>query len=153
MREPSILTNNKLPMTIFHYLSPLSSNRRRFTTLLLLVMFTGSLTSCADQTESTATDPEDPARPNIIYILADDLGYGDIGAFGGEEIQTPNLDRMAEEGMKFTHHYSGSTVCAPARSVLMTGLHGGHTPIRGNREILPIGQHPLPEGTLSASPP
>jgi len=77
------------------------------------------------------------------------LGYGDIGAFGGKHIQTPNIDRMAAEGMKFTDHYSGSTVCAPARSVLMTGLHTGHTPIRGNREILPIGQHPLPEGTVT----
>jgi arylsulfatase A-like enzyme len=71
-------------------------------------------------------------RPNIIYILADDLGYGDLGAFGQEKIKTPHLDRMAAEGMKFTRHYAGSTVCAPSRCVLMTGLHTGHCRVRGN---------------------
>lgn len=71
-------------------------------------------------------------RPNIIWIMADDLGYGDLGCFGQKVIQTPNLDRMAGEGMKFTHFYSGATVCAPSRSVLMTGLHHGHTRVRGN---------------------
>ncbi len=108
-----------------------------------------TLTSIAGCTGSRASDSDEHRPPNIIYIIADDLGYGDIGAFGGKHIQTPNIDRMAAEGMKFTDHYSGSTVCAPARSVLMTGLHTGHTPIRGNREILPIGQHPLPEGTVT----
>lgn len=87
--------------------------------------------------------------PNIIFILADDLGYGDLGSFGQEDIHTPNLDRMAHEGMRFTQHYAGSTVCAPSRSVLMTGLHTGHTPIRGNKEILPIGQYPLQYGTVT----
>jgi len=81
--------------------------------------------------------------PNIIFIMADDLGYGDIGPYGQQQIRTPNLDRMAEEGMRFTDFYSGSTVCAPSRSVLMTGLHTGHTPIRGNREHKPIGQAPM----------
>lgn len=88
-------------------------------------------------------------RPNIIYILADDLGYGDLGSFGQEHIHTPNLDRMAQEGMQFTQHYAGSTVCAPSRAVLMTGLHTGHAPIRGNKEILPIGQYPLQYGTVT----
>lgn len=88
-------------------------------------------------------------KPNIIYILADDLGYGDLGSYGQPDIQTPNLDRMAEEGMRFTQHYSGSTVCAPSRAVLMTGLHSGHAPIRGNREIMPIGQYPLQFGTVT----
>lgn len=88
-------------------------------------------------------------KPNIIYILADDLGYGDLGSYGQEDIKTPNLDRMAEEGMRFTQHYSGSTVCAPSRSVLMTGLHSGHAPVRGNREVLPIGQYPLQYGTIT----
>ncbi|MDZ7718327.1 MAG: arylsulfatase [Balneolaceae bacterium] len=83
-------------------------------------------------------------KPNIIYILADDLGYADLGSYGQENIKTPNLDRMAEEGLRFTQHYSGSTVCAPARSVLMTGLHSGHAPVRGNREHKPIGQAPFP---------
>jgi arylsulfatase A-like enzyme len=72
------------------------------------------------------------SRPNIIFILADDLGYGDLGCYGQKEIQTPNLDRLALSGVRFTDHYSGSTVCAPSRCVLMTGLHTGHAYIRGN---------------------
>lgn len=71
-------------------------------------------------------------RPNIVLILADDLGYGDLGCYGQKIIQTPQLDRMAAEGMRFTQFYAGSTVCAPSRSVLMTGLHTGHTRVRGN---------------------
>lgn len=71
-------------------------------------------------------------KPNIIYILADDLGFGDIGCYGQKKLVTPNLDRMAAEGMKFTRHYAGATVCAPSRCVLMTGLHTGHGRVRGN---------------------
>jgi len=71
-------------------------------------------------------------KPNIVFILADDLGYGELGCFGQKKIKTPNLDRMAAEGMRFTQFYAGSTVCAPSRSVLMTGLHTGHTRVRGN---------------------
>ncbi|MAS93189.1 MAG: sulfatase [Verrucomicrobiales bacterium] len=71
-------------------------------------------------------------RPNIVYILCDDLGYGDLGCFGQDKILTPELDQMAAEGMIFTQHYSGSTVCAPSRSCLMTGQHTGHTYMRGN---------------------
>jgi arylsulfatase A-like enzyme len=71
-------------------------------------------------------------KPNIIFILADDLGYGDLGCYGQKIIQTPCLDRMAAEGLRFTQFYAGSTVCAPSRSVLMTGLHTGHTRVRGN---------------------
>lgn len=82
-------------------------------------------------------------QPNIVLILADDLGIGDLGCYGQEIIQTPNLDQLAEAGMMFTNHYSGCTVCAPSRSVLMTGLHTGHTPIRGNREVQPEGQFPM----------
>lgn len=78
--------------------------------------------------------------PNIIYILADDLGYGDLGCYGQEVVQTPNLDRLAEQGMLFTQHYAGSTVCAPSRSVLMTGRHTGHTAIRGNHSPVPGGR-------------
>lgn len=73
-----------------------------------------------------------PATPNIILIVADDLGYGDLGCYGQQRIQTPNLDRLAAEGTRFTSFYAGSTVCAPSRSVLMTGQHTGHTRIRGN---------------------
>src|SRR6516225_3946594 len=73
-----------------------------------------------------------PRPPNIIFILADDLGYGDLGCYGQKRIRTPNLDRMAADGMRFTQFYAGSTVCAPSRCCLMTGLHTGHCLIRGN---------------------
>lgn len=71
-------------------------------------------------------------KPNIIYIMADDLGYFDLGCYGQEKIKTPNIDQLAEDGMRFTQCYAGSTVCAPSRSVLMTGQHTGHTRIRDN---------------------
>ena len=87
--------------------------------------------------------------PNIIYILADDLGYGDLSCYGQTHFSTPNIDRLATEGMRFTQHYSGATVCAPSRSSLMTGLHTGHTPIRGNKEVKPEGQYPLPDSVLT----
>src|SRR5687767_13622857 len=72
------------------------------------------------------------APPNLIFILADDLGYGDLGCYGQKQIKTPHLDRMAREGMRFTDFYAGATVCAPSRCVLMTGLHTGHCIVRGN---------------------
>ena len=74
-------------------------------------------------------------QPNIIFIMADDLGWGDLGSYGQKRIRTPHLDRMAAEGMRFTQVYAGSTVCAPSRSVLMTGLHTGHTRVRGNARV------------------
>jgi len=83
-------------------------------------------------------------KPNIILIVADDLGYGDLGCYGQQQIQTPYIDQMAAEGMRFTDYYAGSTVCAPSRCSLMTGLHTGHCYIRGNEEVLPMGQLPLP---------
>ena len=73
-----------------------------------------------------------PARPNVVFILADDLGYGDLGAYGQKLIRTPHLDRLAAEGLRFTDFYAGSTVCAPSRAVLMTGRHTGHASVRGN---------------------
>ncbi|HWL14881.1 MAG TPA: arylsulfatase [Opitutus sp.] len=81
------------------------------------------------QLSSAAAAPE---RPNIVFILADDLGYGELGSYGQTKIRTPHLDRLAAEGMRFTQFYAGSTVCAPSRSVLMTGQHMGHTTVRGN---------------------
>ena len=72
-------------------------------------------------------------RPNVIFILADDLGYADVGCYGQQKIRTPHIDRLASEGMRFTHFYAGSPVCGPSRSVLMTGQHSGHTRVRGNR--------------------
>lgn len=89
-------------------------------------------------------------KPNIVFILADDLGYGDIGPFGQKIIHTPTLDRMAAEGMRFTQHYCGSPVCAPSRCVLMSGKHPGHAFIRDNREVGSWysfrGQLPVPMG-------
>jgi uncharacterized sulfatase len=76
-----------------------------------------------------------PLRPNIIWIMADDLGYGEVGCYGQKHIQTPQIDRLAAEGMRFTQCYAGSTVCAPSRSVLMTGQHVGHTRVRGNASV------------------
>ena len=95
----------------------------------------------------------DSQPPNIIYILADDLGYGEIGAYGQEKIQTPNLDRLASGGMRFTQHYTGAPVCAPSRYMFLTGTHAGHSYIRGNYELGQFedenegGQMPIPETT------
>lgn len=92
----------------------------------------------------------EPAGPmNVVYILADDLGYGDIGCYGQEKIKTPHIDQMAREGMLFTQHYAGCTVSAPSRCSLMTGLHTGHSQIRGNKEINPEGQQPMREDTYT----
>ncbi|MFZ2644448.1 MAG: arylsulfatase [Verrucomicrobiia bacterium] len=90
-------------------------------------------------------------RPNIIFILADDMGWGDAGCYGQKKIRTPNLDRMAMEGMRFTQAYSGTSVCAPSRGALMTGRHIGHAIIRANREYKPEGQEPLPPGTFTVA--
>lgn len=83
-------------------------------------------------------------RPNIIYILLDDAGYGDFSCYGQKRFTTPNIDKLAAEGMRFTDHYSGSTVCAPTRCSLMTGVHTGHSYVRGNREVQPEGQAAMP---------
>jgi arylsulfatase A len=88
-------------------------------------------------------------RPNIIFILADDLGYGDLGCYGQTKIHTPNIDRLAAEGMRFMAHYAGNNVCAPSRCVFMTGLHPGHAFIRDNREMKPEGQQPVPADYLT----
>ena len=106
------------------------------------------LASCGTSGDSSKSLP---AKPNIIYILADDLGYGDVSFNGQKKFATPNIDRLAAEGLVFTSHYSGSTVCAPSRSSLMTGLHTGHTYIRGNREHQPEGQEPLPASTYTVA--
>lgn len=112
--------------------------------LLKTLFISLTLVACSqsNQSEIKKNNP-----PNIIYILADDLGYGDIGILGQKKFETPNLDRLAKGGMIFTQHYSGSTVCAPSRSALMTGQHTGHTFIRGNSEmgytLENEGQYPL----------
>lgn len=106
---------------------------------LLLGVAAMNLISCAQEKK----------KPNVVFIIADDLGYGDLSCMGQERFDTPNIDRLASEGMLFTQHYSGSSVSAPSRSSLLTGLHTGHTPIRGNKEYGAEGQEPLPEGTYS----
>ena len=105
--------------------------------------------ACGGLGTTTESNGDGSGRPNVIYILADDLGYGDLGIYGQKLIATPNLDRLAAEGMMFTQHYAGSTVCAPSRASLMSGLHTGHTVIRGNREVQPEGQHPIPDSRIT----
>lgn len=90
-----------------------------------------------------------PRRPNIVFMLADDLGYAEVGCFGQTKIRTPHVDRLAKEGTRFTQHYSGSPVCAPSRCVLMTGRHSGHAFVRDNREAKPEGQFPIPADTIT----
>ncbi len=87
--------------------------------------------------------------PNIVLIVADDLGYGDLSCYGQRKFTTPNIDRLADQGMMFIRHYSGCTVSAPSRSSLMTGMHTGHTPIRGNKSWKPEGQWPLPASSYT----
>lgn len=112
--------------------------------LVTVVIF--CVLSCDHQQQSQEKTAK---KPNIIYILADDLGYGDLSCYGQKLFKTPNIDKLATEGMLFTQHYSGATVCAPSRSALMTGLHTGHTPIRGNKEIMPEGQYPMPDSLMT----
>lgn len=116
-------------------------------------MKTPTLVSCvlflAGAFASFAAAPA--AKPNVIFILADDLGYGDLGSFGQKLIKTPQLDRFAAEGTRFTQAYAGATVCAPSRCALLTGKHGGHAYIRGNKEIQPEGQEPMPADTFTVA--
>ncbi len=98
---------------------------------------------------SCAQGPGKDRVPNIVYILADDLGYGDLGCYGQQRFSTPNIDRIARDGMLFRQHYTGCTVSAPSRSSLMTGMHTGHTPVRGNKEFKPEGQFPLPASSIT----
>jgi len=114
---------------------------------LFLLCF-AALNGC-NQVNSKPHTENKTQSPNIINILADDLGYGDLSFLGQTRFETPNIDKMAAQGMVFTQHYSGATVCAPSRSALLTGLHTGHTPIRGNHEIFPEGQYPLPDSTYT----
>lgn len=95
--------------------------------------------------------PQADKKPNIIYIMADDLGYGDLGCYGQKLIQTPNIDLLAKEGMRFTDHYAGTSVCAPSRCVLITGKHMGNVAIRGNRQWLPHGQAPLADSIVTVA--
>lgn len=109
-------------------------------------------------TGSANTPPADePKRLNVVFILADDLGWGELGCYGQRKIPTPNIDRLAAEGTRFTQHYAGAPVCAPSRCVLMTGKHLGHAEIRNNQQAkvkypeFPTGQHPLSDSALTVA--
>lgn len=115
---------------------------RIWATLLIFGLLT--FPSCRRQ------EQEAPPSPwNVVLIVADDLGYGDLGCYGQERIRTPHLDRLAAEGLRFTRFYAGSTVCAPSRCSLMTGLHTGHAVVRRNYEVKPMGQYPLPDEAVT----
>ena len=88
-------------------------------------------------------------KPNVVYVMADDLGYAELGSYGQKKIKTPRLDQLAAEGMRFTRNYSGNAVCAPSRCVLMTGKHPGHAFIRNNGEVKPEGQRPIPKSEFT----
>jgi len=121
------------------------SNSKQIVTITTFFLV---ITSCAQIKNANNVTQQ---KPSIIYILADDLGYGDLSCYGQQKFKTPNIDALASKGIKFTHHYSGSAVCAPSRSSLMTGQHTGHTPIRGNLEAKNggEGQIPLPDGAIT----
>lgn len=106
-------------------------SRRQFIRVIGVVIVAASVLGILTDSQGAQSQ-----RPNVIYILADDLGYGDLGCYGQEQIKTPNLDKLAANGMRFTQHYAGSTVCAPSRCSLMTGKHGGHCTVRGNVDVL-----------------
>lgn len=108
--------------------------------LFLLLSFCFTTLLCAQNNAS---------KPNIVLILADDLGYGDLGIYGQTKIETPHLDRMAKKGIRFNQFYTGTSVCAPSRASLMSGQHTGHTYIRGNKEIAPEGQEPLADSVIT----
>ena len=122
-------------------------NRRKF----LGIMGVGVLGATLNPTKIMGLINKNSNKPNIIYILADDLGYGDLGCYGQKRIKTPNIDKMAKEGMLFTDHYAGCTVCAPSRCSLMTGVHTGHTYIRGNSNYSETSQLPIPDSTKTVA--
>ena len=111
---------------------------------MMRLVFTLALV-CLSATIAAAAD----RPPNIVFILADDLGYAELGCYGQEKIRTPRIDRMAAEGMRFTQHYSGCAVCAPSRCALMTGRHMGHAYIRNNSEVKPEGQKPIADSVVT----
>lgn len=123
------------------------SNTVYFFCLLIYACLISACGSKKEQQESEVTS--EILKPNIIFILADDLGYGDLSCYGQTHFSTPNIDRLAAEGMRFMQYYAGSTVCAPSRSALLTGLHTGHTFIRGNKEVQPEGQYPIPDSAYT----
>ncbi len=122
---------------------------RAFVRRLLALALASLLAGCSSvSAREAALDATAPRRaPNIVLVFADDLGYGELGCYGQQKIATPNIDRLAREGARFSQFYSAAPVCAPSRSALLTGQHLGHTPIRDNSEVEPEGQGPLPAST------
>ncbi|MFN7842996.1 MAG: sulfatase-like hydrolase/transferase, partial [Pirellula sp.] len=122
-------------------------------TFSLLLLFCFGLAGNAIAFETSTTSEKRPL--NIVFILADDLGWADVGCYGQLQFETPNIDRLASRGMRFTQHYSGAPVCAPSRCVLMTGKHLGHAEIRGNKQAKQIdprfdeGQAPLSDNAVT----
>lgn len=126
----------------------IANNHQFFiTTLVVTSVVNPSVKAQSAQKNAKSATP----RPNIVYILADDMGYGDLSCYGQKRFKTPNLDRMAREGMLFTQHYAGCTVCAPSRCSLMTGLTTGHTAIRGNKGWKPEGDWPMPAASFTVA--
>ncbi len=107
---------------------------------LLAVLITAmAVTACTEKNvTATESSSNQNKKPNVIYILADDLGYGDLGVYGQQRVKTPNLDDMAKNGVMFTDFYAGANVCAPSRATLMTGKHQGHARVRGNKQEYPL---------------
>src|SRR5688500_1101480 len=107
-------------------------NRRfKSTVVLNLIAMTTTLIGVSCNVLSA----EEASKLNVVFILADDLGWGELGCYGQQKIPTPNIDRLAAQGMRFTQHYSGAPVCAPSRCVLLTGKHTGHAEVRGNQPV------------------
>ena len=120
--------------------------KKEVTIFILLITFCISFNSCSNKNTTHK-------KPNIIFIMADDLGYNELGCYGQDVIKTPGIDRIATEGIKFTQFYSGSPVCAPSRCVLLTGYHTGHSYSRNNYEVKGgdgfLGQMPLADSILT----
>ena len=128
MEKIEINTNLACSKTKFHGLLTDCIMTKNIKILILLIGCSMASISCSHDKKT------EQSTPNIIYFLADDLGYGELGAYGQSIIKTPHIDALAKNGMKFTQHYSGAPVCAPARYVFLTGKHAGHAYIRGNDE-------------------
>ena len=116
-----------------------------------ILFFIGFVSICCFAISKQTKAESKNSKPNIIYILADDMGVYDLGCYGQEKIKTPNIDKMATEGMLFTQHYAGSTVCAPSRGTLMTGYHTGHGYVKGNFAMENEGNLPLPQETVTVA--
>ena len=128
------------------------------TVLILLVCQTAVMGQIGPDKSARDSEPNVAAeavlttklkKPNFIFVLSDDIAQGDLGCYGQKKIATPRLDQMASEGTRYMQAYCGTTVCAPSRSSFFTGLHSGHCPVRGNFEIVPDGQFPLPDETVT----